>query len=271
VISPARVSFTVEAWIKTTIDYQNGACTSCPTQVVVSHFNPNLSGGVNDGGYELWVTNKGKVKFALIRNASTSTTVTNPSSILPNRWYHVAGVYNVTDPDNLNQPTVSLYVQGARVEMNTTPIPSRTSTSGQPFMIGRENIGVATYFFNGKIDEVRFSLEAVYAGASYVFPGGSIEQAWGHLGNLVTTKGLWKFDNQDGRDVSGNNNNGALQGNPLFVSDVPGGQSPPISLNFWQRPAFANLLLAWIVGGEHYASAANEGPGRIAGWDLRSP
>jgi len=168
---------------------------------------------------------------------------------LPNKWYHVAGVYNVADPDNLNQPTVSLYVQGTRVEMNTTPIPSRTSTSAQPFMIGRENVGVATFFFKGSIDEVRFSIEAVYTGSGYSFANG-IEQAWGHLESLATTKGLWKFDNQDGRDASANadhNNAGTQQGGPLlFVSDVPGGQSVVASMNISPPSQLDSWLLAWL-------------------------
>jgi len=94
-------------------------------------------------------------------------------------------------------------------------------------MIGRENIGSInpSYYFNGNIDEVRFSREAVYVGSGYVFANG-IEQAWGHLGTLPSTTGLWKFDNQDGRDASANgdhNNQGTLQGSPLpvFASDVP--------------------------------------------------
>jgi YD repeat-containing protein len=243
VISPAT-SFTVEAWIKTAVDFATCG-NKCPTQVVVSHFNPN-SGTNNDGGYELWVGGKGRVNFTIMKNSTTMTTVSSTQSILPNKWYHIAGVYNVADPDNANQAALSLYVQGQRVQMNISPTLPRTSLTSQPFMIGRENVGTTNspYFFNGKIDEVRFSQEAAYTGASYVFPGGDIEKAWGHLGNLTSTKGLWKFDNQDGRDTSANldhNNPGTVQGGPLFNSDVPGGQPLAAVL----RILFPQLFADW--------------------------
>ena len=86
----------------------------------------------------------------------------------------------MADATNDNQPTLSLYVQGQRVDLIINPTPSpRTSLTGQPLMIGRENVGNTNSpaFFNGNIDEVRISREAVYLGSRYFFANG-IEAAW---------------------------------------------------------------------------------------------
>ena len=83
----------------------------------------------------------------------------NSVKIEPQRWYHLAGVYD--------RRGIRLYLDGRLVAED--PIQGRLSTNEMPFQLGaetdRDNLHV--YPFIGALDSVRLSKTARYAGATF--------------------------------------------------------------------------------------------------------
>jgi len=93
-----------------------------------------------------WCVEHNASTTLLLFDNSTGTTFTNPSTLAPNTWYHIAFVRDGT--------TVRLYINGA-VSVTTTTSNLSNITSG-PLSIGRNEFGGAYFFYmNGYIADVR--------------------------------------------------------------------------------------------------------------------
>jgi len=93
-----------------------------------------------------WCVEHNASTTLLVFDNSTGTTFTNPSTLAPNTWYHIAFVRDGT--------TVRLYINGA-VSVTTTTSNLSNITSG-PLSIGRNEFGGAYFFYmNGYIADVR--------------------------------------------------------------------------------------------------------------------
>jgi len=93
-----------------------------------------------------WCVEHNASTTLLLFDNSTGTTFTNPSTLAPNTWYHIAFVRDGT--------TVRMYINGA-VSVTTTTSNLSNITSG-PLSIGRNEFGGAYFFYmNGYIADVR--------------------------------------------------------------------------------------------------------------------
>jgi hypothetical protein len=188
-------AITVEAWVKT-----NSASTQ---QGIIERYDWTPSAG----GYGLRLTNAGRPAFFTIRNDSQLDFLESPTTLTPGQWYHLAGVYDGSQ--------LRLYVNGGLVaSLAASSVPLNGNGS---LKIGARGDD-ASFKFNGLIDEGRVTASAVYT-ANFTPDT--------HLTGGASTRGLWKFDSQDGSDNSGNNNNGTLIGGAAFSTDVPSGGPPP--------------------------------------------
>jgi RHS repeat-associated protein len=185
-------AITVEAWIK--VNAITGAF-----QDIISRESWNQAG--TGGGFELSVTNSGKLRLDTYQSPTAYTPLVGGITITAGVWHHVAAVFDGSQ--------VRLYVDGV---MDTT----LSTTNGPASGTSSLKIGRASYAgtnFGGLIDEARVSNSAVYT--SNFTPST-------HLTASSSTKGLWKFDGQSVADSSGNGNDGTLQG-ATYSTDVPSG------------------------------------------------
>lgn len=121
------------------------------------------------------------------------------------QWYHVAGV--------LTQDSKELYVNGESVAR--TPIDIGFNYSFiESLFIGKHGTGVGSYFFNGNISDAR-----IY---NRPLPASEVARLYGKtLANTDGLAGWWKLDDATGSwamDSSGQNNNGTLEGDPIWSS-----------------------------------------------------
>ena len=92
----------------------------------------------------------------LLFNNSTGVTFTNPSTLTPSNWYHIAWVRNGT--------TVRMYING--VASSTTSTNNLQTISSGPLSIGYNALGGYEFYMNGYISNVRLVKGvAVYTGA----------------------------------------------------------------------------------------------------------
>jgi RHS repeat-associated protein len=184
-------SLTLEAWIKpnSTGTYQN----------IIARESWNQSG--TGGGYQLSLTNLGKVRLDLYQSHNTYTPAIGNTTVSTGAWHHVAAVFDGSQ--------TRIYLDGVLDgNVSSTSAPASGTSS---LKIGRASYGD---YFNGLIDEARVSNAAIYT---------SNFTPQTHLTASGSTKGLWTFDCQTPNDSSGNANNGTLQGGAVYASDVPGG------------------------------------------------
>lgn len=183
---------TMEAWIKL-------PSVSTTYQPILDH-SPSLG---NEGGYDMYVTDTGKARMDIFYYPSYQYLI-GATTLTPNVWHHVAGVYDGSQ--------LRLYVDG-QLDASVNLSSPMTGTAVQ-LRIGRNNYLYTPIYFNGLIDEVRISTGALYS--SNFTPAGSLTASG-------STKGLWKFDGQTATDSSANGNNGTLNGGATYSSDVPSG------------------------------------------------
>jgi RHS repeat-associated protein len=184
-------SITVEAWFKVN---SIGAY-----QDILARESYGVSG--SGGGYELSVTNTGKVRFDTYQGPTSWIPVIGTTTINTGVWYHVAGVWDGS--------YMRIYLNGV---LDGTMITGYGPASGTSSLkIGRNSGGT---YFNGLIDEVRVSNTVLYS--SNFTPSM-------HLTAGANTAALWKFDGQTVADSSTNGNNGTLQGGAVYSNDVPTG------------------------------------------------
>jgi len=185
---------TVEAWIN------YGSTTSY--QTIVARENYGVTNG--GGGYALQITPTGKLRFILYQSESAFVAVAGSTTIPEGSWHHVAGVFDGTN--------LKVYLDGAE---NGSLSPAAAPGPGTAALtIGRRNAS-NTYYFKGRIDEVRVSTGALYL-------TNFNHQALKDLSPTSgVTRGLWKFNDQQVTDFSNNGNAGAAQGGAFFSTNVP--------------------------------------------------
>ncbi|NCC23171.1 MAG: LamG domain-containing protein [Alphaproteobacteria bacterium] len=133
---------------------------------------------------------------------STTNSVLSPYG----NWLHVAATYSFTSIANVPD----LYVNGERVQVNETqaPVGSLSADSGM-WYVG-SNSPAATFTFDGQIDDVK-----IY---DKILGADEIDQMYqdGLRARMETAKiGHWPLDETSGTtaaDISGNGNDGSLQG-----------------------------------------------------------
>ncbi|HKU77567.1 MAG TPA: LamG-like jellyroll fold domain-containing protein [Pyrinomonadaceae bacterium] len=190
---------TVEAWIKLNSvngNYQDIVCREAWGQAGTG------------GGYELAITNTGKLRLDLYQSHNQYTTAIGSTTVTTNTWHHVAGVFDGSQ--------MRVYLDGVLDGSLSTTNGPASGTS--PLNIGKSTY--TSYYFGGLIDEVRLSAAALYS--TNFTPGPSIG---------FNIRALWRFDGQTTNDFSGNDNHGTLQGNAGYSSDVPstgGGSQRPV-------------------------------------------
>ena len=183
-------AITVEAWVKV------NAITGAYQDVVTRESYGQAGTG---GGYELSITNLGKVRLDLYQGPTTYAPVIGATTMSAGAWHHIAGVFDGSQ--------MRVYLDGVLDgTVNTTNGPASGTSS---LKIGRTSGGS---YFGGLIDEVRVSNAALYT--SGFTPSGSLTASG-------STKGLWKFDGQSTSDTSTNGNHGSLQSGAVFSADVP--------------------------------------------------
>jgi hypothetical protein len=183
---------TVEAWFKV-----NSIGTY---QTIVAKESYTVAG--SGGGYELQITNTGKVRANFYQSHNTYTVAVGTTTVTPGVWHHAAATFDGT--------TRRVFLDGS-LEVSITDAGGGPTTGSGNLRIGRRNHSTNTYYFGGLIDEVRVSNTALYS-------TGFTPQTRLTVG--PSTKGLWKL-NQTADDASGNGNNGTLQGGAGFSTDVP--------------------------------------------------
>ena len=111
-------------------------------------------------GSEYGIFVNGGVPSFLVHLGGRYVEVEAPRALLePGRWHHLAGVYDGAE--------VRLYVDGERVA--AAPASGARTTNRLPLLIGADvdGAGEATSCFPGRIDEVRLSRVARYAGERF--------------------------------------------------------------------------------------------------------
>lgn len=217
---------TVEAWVKT---------NSTANQSIAERY------GASDGGYALRIW-QGKLTFFTLHDASNVDSISSNSSLTPNAWHHVAGVY-----DDQNHQ-LRVYIDGALENSKTSTF---APSSGTSHLVIGANTAPAYYKFNGLIDEVRVTSGVLYAGS---FAPALNLRAISNSTAGIFTRGLWKFDDGSANDASGNGNNAALNSGASYFTDTP---------------AYASLSLN---GTSTYAQVANNqslnitGPITVEAW-----
>lgn len=177
---------TLEAWIK-------------PTQ---ASGHKHITG---KNYYELSIEPSGSgflVKYEILINGIWRTISSSAFSF--NQWYHVAGSYNGS--------VMRLFMDGNQVASKTTS--GNITQSSNSFRIGA--VKATNDLFVGFIDEVRMSNNARYT-SNFTKPTSPFTPD-------SNTKGLWHLDEGTGsttEDSSGNNNNGILVNNPVWLTDTP--------------------------------------------------
>jgi chitodextrinase len=179
---------TVEAWVKTS----SGSSADLVERM--------CSGTCSEGGYVLRLSS-GRPQFYIYQNSSHYSYVSSSSSIADGTWHHVAGIYDGSQ--------LWLRVDGVQKDSTTAAYALRSGTSGLEIGIAAD---LSTRAFNGLIDEVRVTADAVYTGPF---------TPQHHLTALPNTIGLWKFDGFSTLDSSTSHNNLTLYGNATFSAVTP--------------------------------------------------
>jgi Concanavalin A-like lectin/glucanases superfamily len=194
-------AITLEAWVKynSTGNYQ----------VILSRESFSQAGG--GGGYELMITNTGKLRMSLFQTDTTYVSVVGATTISPGTWHHVAGVFDSAQR--------RVYLDGVLDGSVTGTQAPGSGTAG--LKIGRRGSS-GIYYFNGLIDEVRVSSSALYT-ANFT-PETSLSAS-------ASTAGLWKFDGENLTDYSGSNNPGSPLGGVAYSTDVPTASRYSLSFN----------------------------------------
>ena len=151
-----------------------------------------------------FVTNSGKLRFDIDGTLPFKSIYSNNSSWNANQWYHVAAVIHPTQG-------MMLFIDGVK----QTSVHSHTNSPGTVSditTIGQWGFSSMRHF-KGKIDDVRFSSNAVYT-SNFTPP--CPDQI-----STTSTIGLWNFNENSGNtvyDSSSNGNNGTLFG-PQRIND----------------------------------------------------
>ncbi|HTS73986.1 MAG TPA: DUF2341 domain-containing protein, partial [Gaiellaceae bacterium] len=162
-VLPASNNFTVSAWFKTT-----------SSGVIVSEQNQPIGSTPTTWDPLLYVDSTGKLRGGVY--AGGQPTFVSSSTVNNGAWHYAVLVVNTSGT------TQSLYLDGALVgTFSGTPEAISANVSiGSGYTNSWTNGNNSTYYFNGTIDEVRFSNSATARSAAW------IETEWGN-GNSPST------------------------------------------------------------------------------------
>lgn len=185
-------SITVEAWVLKDQANQEGA-------VILSN---NIASG---GGYGLFVTDAGaSSRITFGPTSYGSRHVTTQTYLEPNKWYHIAGVYN--------DGKARIYVNGA-LDNSKDNDPRSIGSNDYGLVIGASYLG-ADHYFIGEIDEVRIWNRT----RSNTQIASNYNQSL--MGDEAGLVGYWRFDENTGTTTKGSAEkplHGTLINGPQFV------------------------------------------------------
>lgn len=188
-------------------------------------------------GYRLWVDSSGYPKIDVSSTGNVMATASASQALSVNRWYHITGTYNPS------QPALTIYVDGVQKGQTTSSVPSSLQNSTSNLNIGREAGTVTPNYLKGSLDEVKlynYALsadevkveynqgKAVVMGALSTSDDGktasnSASRAYCVPGDTSTCNppvGEWKLDENAGTTVNDTSGNGytssAFTGNVAF-------------------------------------------------------
>jgi outer membrane protein assembly factor BamB len=197
-LNPANTPLAVMAWVN----------TEQPNGVIVSRGGPAV-------GYALSVK-QGKPQWSVRTASDKLVSVSGPQSIVGG-WAHVAGV--------LSGKQLELYVNGRPVASGESAglVPSDPA---QSLEIGGDNGGAVGEYaspnlFLGTIDEFRLYHGELTAGEIAALASGNLD-ARNVLPKNAALRLFCSFDDGTANDISGNNNNGRLDGNRTTDGKVAG-------------------------------------------------
>src|SRR6056297_2146153 len=216
-----------------------------------------------------WVA--GNVNIRAFQQYSGDHAVSRGGTLIANEWQHVGAVFE--------NDMWKLYINGQEVSYITQKTGEGTMTdySGDDF-----NIGGASDYFNGKIDDVRIynralsedEIRGIYESTQHKV---NVSQNNKLTDGLV---GMWSFDGPDlsgstANDVSGNSNDGTLNGEPQPVIGKIG-QALEFDGDYIQLPSSLEneldgnpeaTLSMWIKLNSDQNSASNSGIIQLSGYD----
>ena len=151
--------------------------------------------------------NSGTLNFTIFSPSGTRYSIySNSNQWNANQWYHVAAVIHPLQG-------MILFIDGVR-QSSTTPYIFSPNSSNSPTLLGTRG-SLSGKFFNGRIDDVRFSDSAIYS-ANFTPPCTDVQAT-------RNTMGVWNFNDSSNVlvtvDSTGNNNNGIISG-ALGVMDT---------------------------------------------------
>ncbi len=157
-----------------------------------------------------YVPNSGTLRFDIDGTAPFKSVYSDNNSWNANQWYHVAAVVDPVEG-------MMLFIDGSK-QASTHPYTGATGMSTKITTIGCWG-DLYDRYFNGEIDDVRFSSEALYAT--------DFSPACSDVITQTNDIGLWNFNENSGIvavDSSANNNDGKIFGatwtNALFCGNV---------------------------------------------------
>jgi len=203
-LDPAGKELTVEAWIKVTM----------PNGVILAH-------GGDQYGYSLYL--KGGRVFFSIRENGKITTV-QCETVVTGRWSHVAGVLS-------DEGELVIYVDGER-EATTKGGRLLSQSPVQPIVIGAEEGSAvghyeSPYSITAALDEVRLYHRSLTD--TEIKRIAESETSLGANGAICA----YSFDNGKAIDITGNKNNGQIDGAVPVTGKIGkgmrfnGGTKPP--------------------------------------------
>ncbi len=185
-LNPTNSALTIEAWIN----------PGKPNGTIIAHGGPQ-------NGYALYL-NKGKLHFA-VRANNELTQAVSPKRTPPKTWSHVTGVLS-------KKGEMHLYLNGDQVATATSGS-LITDNPKQGLQVGADALSAvgeytAPFGFSGSIDEVRIFHRALSAE--------EISNTAGKPGAPPADRDALvlacSFDRGHGRDFSGGNNHGTVEG-----------------------------------------------------------
>lgn len=155
------------------------------------------------------------------------------------QWHHIAA--------SMENSTLRLFLDGQMIASSATNGLMSWATDVGTNRIGSGIVSGNSYYFDGAVDEMRFSSVARYV-ADFSVPTEPFV-------NDQYTEALYHFDEGIGNtltDASGNNHHGTLIDNPQWIcSDA---QLPVELLSFTATPSNSRVTLNWSTGSESNVS-----------------
>ncbi len=190
-IEPGTGSFTVTGWFRHSVNLSG---------------TDTLLGRYRSGGYKIYTSSSG-LCFGIDDDGSSfpSDSACTATTYADSTWHYLTAIKNGTS-------SISLYVDGVRVGIDSSITSSSVSGSSPVFVVGSENTR-GTNPWDGFIDEVKyynFALTDTQIVSNFAGPGtpkgvsASIEPNQKLLSNGLT--GYWRLDETSGNasDSSGN-------------------------------------------------------------------